>query len=169
MPPAAAAAPLLDERDGAEADADDERTRSIVVTVPSAYSDGEVTFSVMLQISSGSVLSEPGGLQGAGELVIGQREAEQRHRHQARRQDRNDHEPDGLPGAGAEIAGRLFPGAVEARHHREHHQHAERQRPGQLRPERGVYQLASMPSTLQIRPTPMPSTRPGATRLPIIR
>ena len=30
-----------------------------VVTVPSAYSDGEVTFSVMLQISSGRVLSDP--------------------------------------------------------------------------------------------------------------
>ncbi len=32
---------------------------TMVVTVPSAYSDGEVTFSVMLQISSGRVLSEP--------------------------------------------------------------------------------------------------------------
>jgi hypothetical protein len=28
-----------------------------VVTVPSAYSEGDVTLSVMLQISSGSVLS----------------------------------------------------------------------------------------------------------------
>ena len=32
---------------------------TIVVTVPSAYSDGEVTLSVMLHISSGRVLSEP--------------------------------------------------------------------------------------------------------------
>ena len=30
-----------------------------VVTVPSAYNDGEVTLSVMLQISSGRVLSDP--------------------------------------------------------------------------------------------------------------
>ena len=32
---------------------------TIVVMVPSAYSDGEVTLRVMVQISSGSVLSEP--------------------------------------------------------------------------------------------------------------
>ena len=61
---------------------------TIVVTVPSAYSDGEVTLSVMLQISSGRVLSEPDGLQRAGEFVIGQREAEQRDRDKARRQHR---------------------------------------------------------------------------------
>ena len=85
-----------------------------MVTVPSAYSEGEVTFSVMLQISSGRVLSEPAVCRRAGELVIGQREAEQRDRDQARRQDRDDHEADGLPGAGAEVARRLFPGVVEA-------------------------------------------------------
>ena len=37
----------------------------------------------------------------------------------------------------AEIARRFLPGAVEARHHGEHHQHAEGQRPGELRAERG--------------------------------
>ena len=36
-------------------------------------------------------------------------------------------------------------------------------------PSAEVYQDGSMPSQFQISPTPMPSTRPGATRLPIIR
>ncbi len=35
------------------------RNEARVVTVPSAYKPGEVTFSVMLQISSGRVLSGP--------------------------------------------------------------------------------------------------------------
>ncbi|MNU01039.1 hypothetical protein D3C72_2443190 [compost metagenome] len=36
-------------------------------------------------------------------------------------------------------------------------------------PSADVYQLASSPIMVKARPIPIPSTRPGATRLPIMR
>ena len=95
----AARAPLLNEDDGAEADADDQkrdnrghgtqrikrRRRDVERHAPDLQRQG---------------VQRAGGLKRPGELVIGQRESEQRDRHQARRQNRNDHQPDGLP-AGA--------------------------------------------------------------------
>ena len=38
------------------------RNEAMVVTVPSAYSEGDVTFSVMLQVSSGSWSQPPSAL-----------------------------------------------------------------------------------------------------------
>ena len=66
------------------------KNEMIVVTVPSAYRDGEVTLSVMLQISSGNVLSEPDGLQRAGRTRRTTRvKPNSATATQARRQDRN--------------------------------------------------------------------------------
>ena len=50
----------------------------MVVTVPSANSTGEIAAVVIAQISSGRVLAVPTVSSRAGELVVGQRESEQR-------------------------------------------------------------------------------------------
>ena len=68
------------------------KNESAVVSVPSAYIDGEVTFCVMLQISIGTVLLEPTVCRVRGELVIGQSEAEQRYGDHTRQQDRQHHQ-----------------------------------------------------------------------------
>ena len=107
-----------------------------VVTVPTAYSAGEVTLVVIAQISSGSVFLLPAVSSGAGELVVGQREAEQRDADDAGQQDRQHDLAQLAASGGAEIGRRLLVGAVEAAQHREHDQEPERQRPGELGAER---------------------------------
>ena len=57
---------------------------TIVVTVPTAYSAGEVTFVVIVQISIGSVFSLPEVSTVRGKLIVGQGEAEQRDADDAR-------------------------------------------------------------------------------------
>src|SRR6185503_13106571 len=140
-----------------------------VVTVPSAYSDGEVTFSVMIQISSGRVLSDPAV---SSERVNSSYDSVKPNRATATR-----------PGARIgtitrnvvcqALAPRSLAASSQALLSRDITANITSTPNGSVQdncaPSAVVYQLVSMPSTLQIRPTPMPSTRPGATRLPIIR
>src|SRR3954469_228770 len=78
------------------------------------------------------------GLRAAGQLVVGEGEAEEGDADERRQDDRQDDEADGLDRRGAEVARRLLVAAVEAVEDGEHDQHAEGQRPGEMRPEARV-------------------------------
>src|SRR6266700_509374 len=140
-----------------------------VGTVPSAYRDGEVTFSVMLYISSGRVLSDPAV---SRVRVNSSYDSVKPNRATATR-----------PGARiGTITRKVVCQALAPRSRAASSQallslditaNITSTPNGSVQdncaPSAVAYQLVSMPSTLQIKPTPMPSTRPGATRLPIIR
>src|SRR5579863_709977 len=130
----AARPPLLNEADGAEAggdnhEGDDRSDGTERVERRRGDIEGHAPYFERQRIE------RAGGLQSAGKLVVGERETEQGHRHDAGGQDRNDDKPYRLPAGSAEIVSRLLPSAVETRHHREHDQNAERQRPRQLGPD----------------------------------
>ncbi|MPL80540.1 hypothetical protein SDC9_26441 [bioreactor metagenome] len=92
------------------------------------------------------------GQERAGELVIAEREAEQRHPHHRGEDDRQHDMGKGLPGAGTLVARRLLIGGVEAVEDREHHQKAEGQRPGQLRTEARGRPVHLQPEAVEDQP-----------------
>ena len=119
---------------------------------------------VMAQISSGSVLLGPDRQQRARELVVGQREAEQRHADHAGQHDRQ--RPRAEASATSWRRGRApLPRRTRLKRlkHGEHDQQAERQRPGEMRAKRrGVPVRSASPGSWKIRPMPRPTQQAAA-------
>src|SRR5580704_1007480 len=81
-------------------------------------------------------VQRPDRLRGSRDLVVGQRETEQRDPDQARSDDRYDDVPDRLRAPRTQIARRLLVSGVEAVEHRQHDEEAKRQGPGEVGTER---------------------------------
>ena len=79
-----------------------------VVTVPSAYSAGEVTFVVMPQISIGSVFFAPAVSSVRGNSSYDSVKPNSATAIMPGKQDRHHHQPENLPVAGAQVAARLL-------------------------------------------------------------
>ena len=106
---------------------------------------------------------------GAGIFVVGQGERPHRDADDSGQQDRHGDMAQPLPRVGAEVVRGFLLGAVEAVHHGEHREQAERQGPGQLRAERRGEQAGLQPRNWKPSPMPKPTSRLGITRLAIAR